>query len=131
MGSIGAQIEQIAVNTELTIEERRRKLEQMADNEIRRLQELSKLEDEERALFGFDLSNYTTAKEIKDAESPWLSPSNIQALVERYLNERIGAGQYIIGNSELKQIRLGKDARVILLEDFRKLSNIKSALKRK
>lgn len=131
LGSIGAQIEQIAVNTELTIEERRRKLEQMADNEIRRLQELSKLEDEERALFGFDLSNYTTAKEIKDAESPWLSPSNIQALVERYLNERIGAGQYIIGNSELKQIRLGKDARVILLEDFRKLSNIKSALKRK
>jgi hypothetical protein len=38
------------------------------------MQELSKLEDEERALFGFDLSNYTAAKEIKDAESPWLSP---------------------------------------------------------
>jgi len=131
LGAIGAQIEQIAVSTVLTDEERRRKLEQMADNEVRRMQELSKLEDEERALFGFDLSNYTAAKEIKDAESPWISPLNIQRLVERYLKDRLGEGQYIIGASELKQIRLSKEARVTLLEDFRKLSNIKSALKRR
>ena len=131
LGAIGAQIEQIAVNTELTPDERRQKLEQMADNEIRRMQELSKLEDEERALFGFDLSNYTAAKEIKEAESPWISPANIQRLVERYFAARLGAGQYILGSTELKQIRLGKDARMILLEDFRKLSNIKSAQKRK
>lgn len=131
LGAIGAQIEQIAVNTALTDEERRRKLEQMADNEIRRMQELSKLEDEERALFGFDLSNYTAAKEIKDAESPWVSPLSIQRLVERYLRDRLGEGQYIIGASELKQIRLSREARLTLLEDFRMLSNIKSALKRR
>lgn len=131
LGSIGAQIEQIAVNTQLSAEERRRKLEQMADNEVRRMQELSKLEDEERALFGFDLSNYTTAKEIKDAESPWLSPANIQRLVERYLNERLGEGQYLVGASELKMIRLNKEARMSLLEDFRKLSHVRNGLKRK
>ena len=131
LGAIGAQIEQIAVSTILTDEERRIKLEQMADNEVRRMQELSKLEDEERALFGFDLSNYTAAKEIKDAESPWISPLNIQRLVERYLRDRLGEGQYIIGASELKLIRLSKEARMMLLEDFRKLSNVKSALKRR
>jgi len=131
LGSIGAQIEQIAVSTVLTDDERRVKLEQMADNEVRRMQELSKLEDEERALFGFDLSNYTAAKEIKDAESPWISPVNIQRLVERYLSDRLGEGQYIIGTSELKQIRLSKEARISLLEDFRKLSNVKSAQKRR
>ena len=131
LGAIGAQIEEIAVNTALTPEERRIKLEQMADNEIRRMQELNKLEDEERALFGFDLSNYTATKEIKDAESPWIEPENIQRLVERYLTDRLGEGQFIIGASELKQLRLNKDARMTLLEDFRKLSNIKSALKRK
>ena len=131
LGTIGAQIEQIVVNTTLTDEERRRKLEQMADNEIRRMQELNKLEDEERALFGFDLSNYTAAKEIKDAESPWISPISIQRLVERYLSDRLGEGQYIIGAAELKQIRLSREARMTLLEDFRKLSNIKSALKRR
>ena len=131
LGAIGAQIEQIAVSAVLTDEERRIKLEQMADNEVRRMQELSKLEDEERALFGFDLSNYTAAREIKDAESPWISPLNIQRLVERYLKDRLGDGQYIIGASELKQIRLNKEARMTLLEDFRKLPNIKSALKRR
>lgn len=131
LGSIGTQIEQIAVDTSLSPEERRNKLEQMAANEIRRMQELSRLEDEEKALFGFDLSNYTATKEIKDAESPWISPASIQRLVERYLNDRLGAGQYILGNTELKQLRLGKDARLALLADFRKLSNIKSGLKRR
>lgn len=131
LGEIGAQIEKIAVSTTLTDEERRIKLEQMADNEVRRMQELTKLEDEERALFGFDLSNYTAAKEIKDAESPWISPFNIQRLVGRYLKDRLGDGQYIVGASELKQIRLSKEARMTLLEDFRKLSNIKSAQKRR
>lgn len=131
LGTIGSQIEQIAMRTELTPEERRIKLEQMADNEIRRLQELTKLEDEERALFGFDLSSYTAAKEIKDAESPWIAPASIQRLIERYLNERLGNGQYIIGASDVKQLRLGRDARMTLLEDFRKLSNIRSAYRRK
>ena len=131
LGSIGTQIEQIAVDTSLSPQERRKKLEQMAANEVRRLQELSRLEDEEKALFGFDLSNYTATKEIKDAESPWISPANIQRLVERYLNDRLGAGQYILGSIELKQLRLRKDARLALLSDFRQLSNIKSGLKRR
>ena len=131
LGSIGAQIEKLAIETILTPEERRIKLEQMADNEVRRMQELAKLEDEERALFGFDLSNYTAAKEIKDAESPWLSPVNIQCLVERYLNARLGAGQYIVGSSDLKSIRLSKEARLMLLEDYRALSNVRSGFKRK
>ena len=131
LGSIGAQIEKLAIETSLTPEERRAKLEQMADNEVRRMQELAKLEDEERALFGFDLSNYTATKEIKDAESPWLSPLNIQCLIERYLNARLGAGQYIIGSADLKHIRLSKEARLMLLEDYRALSNVRSGYKRK
>jgi hypothetical protein len=77
------------------------------------------------------LSNYTAAKEIKDAESPWLSPVNIQCLVERYLNARLGAGQYIVGSSDLKSIRLSKEARLMLLEDYRALSNVRSGFKRK
>ena len=130
LGSIGNQIEQVCTSTSLTDEERRSKLEQIADNEVRKMQELTKLEDEERALFGFDLSNMSATQDIKDADSPWISPDNIQHLVERYLNSRLGEGQYIIGTSELKQIRLGLDARSALLEDFRKLSNTKSYPKR-
>ena len=84
LGEIGRQVEQIAADGKLTDQERRYKLEQMADNEIRKMQEMSKLEDEEKALFGFDLSNYTMAKEIQEAENPWISPRSLQYLVEHY-----------------------------------------------
>ncbi len=130
LGSIGNQIEQICSSTSLTDEERRIKLEQIADNEVRKMQELTKLEDEERALFGFDLSNMSATQDIKEADSPWISPENIQRLVERYLNARLGEGQYLLGASDLKQIRLGQESRSALLDDFRKLSNTKSYPKR-
>ena len=85
LGEIGRQIELIALDTSLTDAERKAKLEQMADNEVRKAQELNKLESEEKELFGFDLSNYTMSKEIQEAESPFLSARSIQHLVEMYL----------------------------------------------
>lgn len=131
LGAIGSKVEKIALTTRLSPDERRKQLEQMADNEIRRMQELSRLEDEGKALFGFSLSDYTTSKEIRDAESPWLSPQNIQILVERYLNARLGSEQYILGAGDLKYLRLKREARQKLLEDFRSLSHIRSGLKRR
>ena len=130
LGAIGSQIEQIAVNSNLSDEERRIKFEQIADNEVRKMQELSKLEDEEKELFGFDLSNYTTAQEIQRAESPWLTQQSILKFVEHYLNDRLGVGNYIIGESEVKTIRLNASARIDLREDFNKLPNTKNQLKR-
>lgn len=130
LGEIGAQIEKLAVDTALTEDERRRKLEQIADNEVRKMQELSKLEDEEKELFGFDLSNYTTSKEIQKAESPWLTSLSIQKLVEKYLNDRLGPGSYIIGESDLKTLRLNASARYELRSDFAKLPGVRNAVRR-
>ena len=130
LGAIGAKIEKIASAPSLTPEERRRKLQQMADNEVRKMQELARLEDEEKALFGFDLSNYTTAEAIREAESPWLAPQNIQVLVERYLDDLLGKGEYILGSSVLKQLRLNADARAKLREESRRLPAVRSALMR-
>ena len=131
LGEIGNKVEKIVLDTELTDDERRMKLEQMADNEVRKIQELSRLEDEEKDLFGFDLSSKTMAKEIQDAESPWLSAKNIQALVSMYLAERIGKGNYILGDSDLKTLRLSFTAREILLDDFRKLPGQSNAMRKK
>lgn len=118
------------MNAYLTDEERRLKLEQIADNEVRKMQELSKLEDEEKELFGFDLSNYTTAQEIQRAESPWLTQQNLQKLVEHYLDDRLGAGNYILGEAELKTLRLSASARFELRSDFSKLPGGRNTLKR-
>ena len=129
LGEIGYKIEAIATDARLTDEERRIKLEIMADNEVRRVQEMSRLENEAKGLFGFDLSSYTLAKEIQEAESPWLSPNSLQVLVERYLNERLGKKTYIWGNEDVKNLKLSAEARSIIKEDFRKLSNIRSAVR--
>lgn len=131
LGEIGHQIEQIALDTELTEEERRTKLEQMADNEVRKAQELSRLEDEEKELFGFDLSNKTMAKEIQDAESPWLSQKSLQSLAVMYLNDRLGTGNYILGETEAKTIRLSVAARNLLREDLKKLPGVPNAVRKK
>ena len=69
LGDIGKQIELLAMDMSLTSEERKAKLEQMADNEVRKAQELNRLEQEEKELFGFDLSNFTVSKQIQNSES--------------------------------------------------------------
>ena len=130
LGEIGSQIESIATDSRLTESERRKKLEDMADNEVRKLKELSRLENEGKGLFGFDLSSYTVAKDVQEAESPWLTPSSLQFLVQRYLVAKLGEGNYLLGNGEIKTLKLSLSARATLKEDFRKLSGSRSAIKR-
>lgn len=130
LGEIGHQIELLALDTSLTDEERRQKLEQMADNEVRKAQELNRLESEEKELFGFDLSNYTVSKEIQEAESPFLTPRSIRHMVEMYLSQRLGNNNYILGDSSLKTIRLSAAARAEILEDLRALPGTRSSIRR-
>ena len=130
LGEIATQIDQIAVNPKLTDEERKIKLEQMADNETRKIQELNKLEDEEKEFFGFDLSEYTTTKEIHNAENPWISQRYLQIMIEQYLDSRLGEGTYILGEDEVKHLRLSSKDRDLLREDFRSLPVSRNAVRR-
>lgn len=129
LGEIATQIDQIVIDSSLTEEERKIKLEQVADNEVRKIQEMDRLEEEEKEFFGFDLSEYTTTQEIHNAENPWLTQKSLQILIEQYLEERLGKGTYILGEGEVKQIRLSANARAILREDFRKLPSGRNAVR--
>lgn len=130
LGQIASGIDYIVYDTNLTDEERNIKLEQMADNEVRKMQELNRLEEEEKELFGFDLTELTTSHEIKKAESPWISGYFLQKLIENYIRAIVGKGQYIIGESSLKTIRLSASARQILRDDLKKLTGGRNALRR-
>ena len=129
LGDIATQLDQIALDTSLTDEERKIKLEQMADNEVRRLQEMNRLEEEEKEFFGFDLSEYMTSQEIHNAENPWITQKSLQILIEQYLYRRLGQGSYILGESEIKQLRLSAAARAELRDDFRKLPSGRNAVR--
>jgi len=122
LGEISREIQDIAQNFDLSDAERGEKLQQLADNQIRLMQEQEELEQKQLELFGIRLPQDHLKKEIDDASSFWLSPEAIRNLVMNYLQNVCGREQEIIlGEKPLKTLRLSQEARGQLLSDFQKL----------
>lgn len=122
LGEITKEIKNIAENYSLTEEERSAKLQQLADNKIRLIQEQDQLEQKQMELFGIRFPEDQMEKEIKGASSFWLEPASLQRLVALYLQRKCGeAHAFILGERPLKTLRLSQEARHILLRDFRQL----------
>ena len=123
LGDMSEKILKIMLEPGLSVEERQLKMEKMADNEVLKVQEINRLEQEEKTLYGFDLSNYIHDKGVKDAESAWITPENISTLVDSFLADFIGEGEYIKSNksNELCNLRIGSEKKQILLDDLKKL----------
>ena len=118
LGDISDQIMKIMFDPELTEEERNSKIEQMADNEVMKIQEMHRLEKDEKSLYGFDLSNYIQNKDVQDAENMWITPQSIQELVDTFMNDFLGEGEYLRGKADLKSLRLAGDKRRKLLDNL-------------
>ena len=118
LGDISDQILKIMFDPNLTEEVRNLKIEQMADNEVMKVQEMHRLEQDEKSLYGFDLSNYIQNKDVQDAENMWISPQSIQEMVEIFLTDLLGEGEYIRGKGELKNLRLASDKRSQMLANL-------------
>ena len=122
LGDISKEIKNIAENYSLSEEERRAKLQQLADNKIRLVQEQERLEEKQMELFGIRLPEEQIKKEIEDASSFWLSPASLHRLATLYLQNTCGKGQeFILGENPLKTLRLAQETRNSLLRDFRQL----------
>lgn len=126
LGSVAEDIRTIILDGKLTEEQRRQLLEQTADNKIRQVQEQMRLEEQEKAFFGIDLSG---SREVEEAKNPWLSEACIQGLVEHYFNLRLGPGSYILGSAGRKTLRLSAGAKEKLLEDARRFLTTRSSLR--
>ena len=122
LGEITREIRNIAENFSLSEEERRLKLQQLADNKIRLIQEQEELEQRQLELFGIRLPEDQMKKEIEEASSFWLSPVSIRRLITLYLQQICGKEQeFILGEKPLKTLRLSQEARSCLLRDFQQL----------
>lgn len=122
LGEITTEIKNIAENYELSEEDRKLKLQQLADNKIRLIQEQEELEQRQVELFGIHLPEDQMNKEIDDAASFWLSSVSIQRLVTLYLQRIYGSDQdFILGEKPLKTLRLSQEVRSRLLRDFQQL----------
>jgi SNF2 family DNA or RNA helicase len=122
LGEITRELHDIADNFTLTSEERRLRLQQLADNSIRLIREEQELEAKQAELFGLNVPKQVWREEIQAAETFWLSPSAIQGCVAEYLTHRTdGEAEHLLGDKPLKTLRLNQETRALLLEDYKRL----------
>ncbi|MEZ5941141.1 MAG: helicase-related protein [Planctomycetaceae bacterium] len=122
LGKITDDIQAIAIDPTLSADERQLKLQQLADNEIRVLQEQEKLEEQQLQLFGIDLpTRQRIVEEVENASSYWLTPKAMQNLLIRYL-ESLGDAGAILGDGPLKTLRTNRVLRDQMLVDAKGLA---------
>jgi superfamily II DNA or RNA helicase len=122
LGTVTRELQDIADSFNLTDAERAARLQQLADNSIRQIQEEQELENRQVELFGLNVPRPSWEEEIAAAESFWLSPAGLQACVGLYLTERLGGQtEYLLGERPLKTLRINQAARLALLDDYRQL----------
>lgn len=121
LGQITDDIQKIAIDPKLTEEERQNKLQQLAENQIRLIQEEQRLEDEQSGLFGIHPpSQKRFLEEVENASSYWLTPTAMQNLLSHYLGT-LGDSGAILGEGPLKTLRVNQKTRNQMLADAREL----------
>lgn len=119
LGQISKELHAISESFDLTQQQRQERLQQLADNELREIQEQETLESRAAELFGLSLPN---DDELTTPTSGWLKPDALHSAASLYLRELSGKEQEVIlGSQALKTLRLDADARTRLLEDYQKL----------
>lgn len=121
LGEVRDGIAGIAGNFRLTPEQRAQKLDQLADNEIRRLQEERALEDGQHEFFGLRPPKSGRDGDVRDADNYWLGPEALERLVLRYLRERTGKEDPLTGDDPGRKLTLSQEARNLLLKDYNRL----------
>ena len=131
LGEVTSEIKNIANDFEMSDENRRKKLQQMTDNKIRFIKEQGDLEEKQRDLFGIRVSKDAFNKELEDATNYWLSAERLQNLIVEFLSEILGReSEYILGEKDIKKLRLSQEARSILLDDLKKRKYKKNEIQR-
>ncbi len=124
LGKLTREIHSIAENLQLTLEEQSHRLQQLADNEVRVVQEQTLLEEQQAMLFGLSVPKQDEEL-IKSASSFWLTPPRIRNLIERYLSALDPDRPYKLqGRQPIVSIQLKQEIRNRLISDFKSVSQI-------
>lgn len=129
LGDMTQQINAAVFDSTLTPQEREEKIEKIADNEVSKANEMKRLEDESKELFGIDISGYVMDRNVTNAENPWIGEEYIQALVVEYFNKIFGEKKnYIQGDGVHKVLTLSGENRAKLKKCLRESGLKKSAM---
>lgn len=118
LGELTKEIRKIGEDLTLSDAERERRLQQLADNKIGRIQEQEDLEEREGALFGLPLKKLDE-EGVEQASSPWLAPDQLARLVKRYLLNKGYERADSLFDRPVSLLRPSKEVRAALSEDLR------------
>ncbi len=122
LGDIAKEIRNIGENFRLTETDRTAKLQQLADNHIRRIEEEQKNEERQAELFGLNIPPAKWKHDLQAAENHWLTPAALQQCVAAYLSDRLRfPTEHLQRKKPIKTLRLTQTARAALLQDFQRL----------
>ncbi|MGD9638744.1 MAG: helicase-related protein [Alphaproteobacteria bacterium] len=124
LGEINQEIKEIAENFNLSDEERKNRLQQLADNKIRLIQEEQNLEEKQSEFFGLNIPKSSWQNDLDDAENSFLSPNYLQNCLNSYLcNKLKNEDNHISGEKDIKNLKLSQEARDLLLSDLKAIYN--------
>lgn len=127
LGRLTREIRSIAENLQLTPKEQADRLQQIADNEVRAVQEQALLEEQQASLFGLSVPRRDEDL-VRKASSFWLAPERIRGLVEQYLGRLDSERAYRLqGRNPIVTVQFGQDIRNRLISDFKPLSQTGAA----
>lgn len=122
IGNISKEITNISLKYLLNPDESKHKLQQLADNQIRLINEQRIMEDNQYSFFGLDLMDSKNNKDIENSKNIFLSAEAIKRLVDNYLMKVLKVENSVIGNSTEKILKLSQENRIKLFEDYLKIN---------
>lgn len=116
LGEITDSVVDIATSLRMTGEERRTALRQIADNQIARVEEEQRLEDQQADLLGY--AGRAFGDEVAEASSDWLNETKIAGLVRRYFESMQPGRMIALRPGRVARIPLSSETASSLLADL-------------
>jgi superfamily II DNA or RNA helicase len=107
LGDLTTGLRKIAEDLTLSESEREARLRQLADNEVARIHELERLEDQQGALLGLTTESFESR--IAEASTEWLEDDKISGLVRSYF-ETISGRRIALQPGRIAVVRLDENA---------------------
>jgi superfamily II DNA or RNA helicase len=123
LGDVSRGLRAISDDLLLSPEERRLRLQQLADNQIRLARAQNELEDREAELFGLSAASWNET--LAHATSAYLGPAAVESLVTRYVVDCGSAERSpFSGGGKILALRANQQTRSRMIADFRRLPTL-------
>ena len=116
LGDLTTELRRIADDLTLSEADREERLRQLADNEVARIQELERLEDQQGALLGLTTESFESR--VAEASSEWLEDDMISGLVRSYF-EIMSGRRIALQPGRIAVVRLDEDAAAQIGDNLR------------